>query len=365
MITFLESRRVAFADTFAPFFCSSVGAHLFNLVNQQNPILYQFGDIANTRLHIMFIAPPAFSKTLFIKRQFLGQYGVFGQTHIRTKFVGILTEAAFVGSKFLVDGEIKESPGLAKKFSDGILGCEEFSAILQAMTADYNKGLESVLLSALDQGAVEKSLAGIDISYTTNVTLWAGIQPAKWDPGAGLPRRFLILIHGGAKEAHEIKRRFWQGLNVPPKIDSLTYFWTYVQNLSEKIKSIKRVEFDKELEFRLRAVSNTDITVFLNMCLGYTVIQGNFTDTLVVKMDPMLSEMVEIEMRMRKQMRMGPQEAVIVKIVADHEQISYHDLVSMLLEFSYKMIEIRTLVAELIRQGRLKQVGDKIMLGGV
>jgi len=58
MLEVLEKRGVAFADKFAPMFIASIGAHLFNLVNYEKGILYECDLLYDTRVNLMFVAPP-------------------------------------------------------------------------------------------------------------------------------------------------------------------------------------------------------------------------------------------------------------------------------------------------------------------
>jgi len=60
IIAELRDRNLAKVETYPPYFISSVGAHLFNLVNRDNEILFEHGQVQDYRLHLMHVAPSGF-----------------------------------------------------------------------------------------------------------------------------------------------------------------------------------------------------------------------------------------------------------------------------------------------------------------
>ncbi|MGV9142257.1 MAG: hypothetical protein ACOC1X_04900, partial [Promethearchaeota archaeon] len=60
--------NIALADKFAPYYCSSIACHMANLENQRREFYIRQGSRVNMRLHMFFIAPPGFSKSLFLRR---------------------------------------------------------------------------------------------------------------------------------------------------------------------------------------------------------------------------------------------------------------------------------------------------------
>ncbi len=80
----LKYRNVMYYDRFGPFYIVSIGAHLFNLANKGeweypevgdhpppikgSKVLTYESEVVDSRVHIMFVAPPGFGKTYFIEK---------------------------------------------------------------------------------------------------------------------------------------------------------------------------------------------------------------------------------------------------------------------------------------------------------
>ena len=60
LITEFHHRKCAHADIYPGHYACSLGAHIFNLVNQETEVLVANAIPVDTRLHTMFVAPPGF-----------------------------------------------------------------------------------------------------------------------------------------------------------------------------------------------------------------------------------------------------------------------------------------------------------------
>jgi len=206
-LEYIKSCSILFAERFAPYFLCSIGAHALNLANRRKKFFFEFRKLPDLRLHIIWVAPSGFSKSLLLKAFAFGDTSLLGNSAIPITFEGYTTEPGWVGTiKMGKEGEILESPGLAKVFATGIVAIEEFYAIAKAMQQEHSAGLESAILASLDGGEVRKRLAAGPISYHTDVTLWAGIQHVRFDLSAGLGRRlFFLLWNPTSSEISSIK----------------------------------------------------------------------------------------------------------------------------------------------------------------
>jgi len=192
----LKYRKIGFVNEFAPFFIASTGCHLFNLRNKKDNIHLESGLMKDKRLHVMFVAPPGFSKSFWIKQFLKGDTCLYANTSLKKGFQGLMTEAGWVGTiKFITNAEgeteSKEFRGAAWRYRDGIIGIEEFSVL-----SDYFEGrsgaLDNAILTSLDDGSCYKSLAAGEMKYETNVSVFGGTQPTRFNLSSGLGRRFLF-----------------------------------------------------------------------------------------------------------------------------------------------------------------------------
>ena len=146
----LEARNVAYARKFPPYYISSLGCHIFNIMNQQKGIYTEAGLKVNTRQHIILVTVPGFRKSFWLRQFLENELSLVKGTKIGCTFESQMSEAGFVGTaKFNSEGVAQESPGLCRNESNSIVGIEEFSAISAAVSQNYNAGLDTALLTAL------------------------------------------------------------------------------------------------------------------------------------------------------------------------------------------------------------------------
>jgi len=195
----LCARKTCHWDRFPPFFIMSIGAHLFNVHNKAkgNAVLVINGRIADTRLHIMMCAPPGGEKTFWQEQFLLGEQGILNDTGIDTGWMGTISEAGFVGTLRMENGEKINCPGMCQLKPTAIVGAEEMSAVTESMKTEYAKTLEPAMLAALDSGHIVKQLAAGPLDYYTFLTLWGGTQPGRYDLRGGMGRRFLMIHFPG------------------------------------------------------------------------------------------------------------------------------------------------------------------------
>ena len=95
IINYLKSRGLVLVEEYIPYYLCSIGCHIANLLNHRchkgcdhegcrwhrlrlngpdskGDFYHRFGNLVNTRLHILLVAPPGFSKSFFTL-QFLRQ----------------------------------------------------------------------------------------------------------------------------------------------------------------------------------------------------------------------------------------------------------------------------------------------------
>jgi len=282
----LKNRGLLFVDRFVPFFICSFGAHIFNLYNQEHKILWDKGELVSFRLPILFIAPPGFSKSLFLKH-LLKPWGIFGNVGIPVKFSNYFTEAGLSGTfQKTPSGHVKK-PGILEEYADGILGVEEYSVVLATMTQEHSKALDTAMLQFLADGYVSKDLGKGNLEYQTNCTLWAGTQFGRFDLSGGFGRRILIMSWVPTKREQEmLKDAMIKGMNIPLDEEELAGIHERIKELRKNLEIIKKVEFTEELYTVFRKSPHYEYPLYTRLILGYQIMNEDFDDTLYVHVEP-------------------------------------------------------------------------------
>lgn len=372
----LKHRQSAQYDRFPRFYIASVGAHLFNLANQEKRFYWQSGLMPNTRMHIMFVSPPGFSGTFWLE-QFLrtdpevtkkgGQdSALLHDSGIDITFEGSMTEAGFVGTVKFIDSQPVITAGAAQMFNKSIIGIEEFSAITTMMQAQHSRLLDSAMLSALDKGYVIKHLAGGRISYRTNLTLWVKTQPARYDLSSGLGRRFFFLnFIPTRRDREEVDDAYEKGKNVRADYSRLEVIRERFKDLREQINAIEVISFDAQIRSYLRqmGIIHYERMLYEKMLIGYWIMKGKFAKELFVTLDDESTKMVKLEIFWRDQIRRGAQYAQIFAILRDHDgHLPEWKLKEDLLLFGLDWSQGTQVIEELVRLKALRRQGGEILM---
>jgi len=357
----LKERGCAHVDRFPPFFNIFVGCHLLNQFNQEYRIYYENTVLANLRLHGLLMAPRGYSKTFWLSQYLRGEQAILNDTGIPVVFKMEMTAAAFVGTIKFVDGEPVRQKGIAEKFTDAIIGIEEFSAITDAMKQQYGRALDTALLNALDSGYVYKDLAPGEISYRTGLTLFAGTQPTRLEMAGGLDRRFIwmeFIPTAEDRKLLKIMRRKGRGKRYNPvrtkKIrDAL-------RELPRAIAGIEKISFSEELDefFDRVGINHFEEAMYERMIMGYKVMRGRFDSELYLDIDPEIERLIRTEMRWRDSIRRGPELAEVIAILRDNGGImSRFALKDELLRFGHTWSESKRTIDQMIAM-RIIQFGQ-------
>ena len=242
IMEYARQQKVYKYKQFLPLYIASVGCHVLNLWNKRfNPFNsgikrwkkiydYWFTDEAeyrakqksnsnqsahydylwlhrepeDLRLHIFFVAPPAFGKTL-IQDIFLGS--INGCINIkdysnRWRFLPIvrlntITEAALTGTaKNTQEAKVKRFPGIAEKTPHAIIGVDEANGLFPSRPESFNVNRENQLLTCLDSGRMGKATGLSSKEIQTFLTFWCAAQPARFTmrSGEGFDRRFAWMV---------------------------------------------------------------------------------------------------------------------------------------------------------------------------
>ena len=351
----LEARNVAYARKFPPYYISSLGCHIFNIMNQQKGIYTEAGLKVNTRQHIILVTVPGFGKSFWLRQFLENELSLVKGTKIGCTFESQMSEAGFVGTaKFNSEGVAQESPGLCRNESNSIVGIEEFSAISAAVSQNYNAGLDTALLTALDSGMVRKRLAAGKIEYQTNLSLWTGVQPARYELSSGLARRFLfLLLIPNFNDIKQFKLNRRSSKNVKTNTLTLGKLKAAINTRYDDImKKLEKVEFDRTVYKKLDEldVVHYEEPLYERIALGYWLMKvKEMPKTLTIKMDPTLDALFDNEKGDRFKIKRGTQLAQVWALVQDVGRISELKLKKHLLDSGMDWQDASDLIMTLIK----------------
>ena len=320
-------------DVFGPFYTSSIGAHMFNLSNlsreeEEHPrdaILYHLGKPFNTRLHIMFVAPPGFGKTLMIEHFLRDRQALLANSCVDAQWEGFMTEAGFVGTIRELDGHKLVKPGVAMRHKNSIIGMEEFAILSGIMSSGtYGSALTDQLLTSLDSGYVGKSLGPGDLKYRTNCTIWPGTQVQRFELGAGLPRRFIFMIWFPTRSDQEgLKDAWWDGFNIKWKSENVKKIAGALATTSKKIDKldIDAVTYETEVKDFIRSTGapHYEFPLFVRLLIGDMIMNDEFNDKIRLDLKHGRKELIQREVKWREMIRYDAQMAQVRAILRHNE----------------------------------------------
>lgn len=359
-IAILAEREIKFADRFIPYFLASYGAHHFNLHNRNTRAYRAFGRVPDTRLQILFTAPPGWSKSMFLKQLLHPEFGILNNSSIPMRFAGSVTEAGWTGSSDGGSGSLVSVLGMAEKFKNGIVGMEEFAALNAIMEQQHSSHLEQALAMSLFEGDVEKDLKGVTISYHTDVTLWAGNQIMNFNLSGGLFRRFFhVYWTPRLSEAEVLSKAVWLGDDRPPNRPRMLNYRAELLGISPRIHNIQEIEFTDRFKAAIAGVPHFEKSLYKSFGIGYTIMSDtNIPQKLIVDADPHMRELLDVAIMWRKQLLADPRgfqvESLLYDLEADTFPVEWSRVRELNLMFSVSYFDTDEIIRNLLRAGRVK-----------
>ena len=365
-----NDRKIAFVNRFFPYYISSVGCHIFNLMNQNKKILVEGGRVANTRLHLLMVAFPGFCKTFF-QEQFLDDesYSYIKGTKIKCDFEGDVTNAGFVGQIKSFEGQ-KEPvmiKGLCEEKSDYIIGIDEFSSITNAFKQNYNTGFDTNLLKVLDTGKVPLRRGPGARTYKTDLTLWAGVQPARYDLGAGFTRRLLFMVLlptikdiDTLNEARE-QMRGARVSNIHMKAMRLAIN----QRQKDIYHNLRNIYFhhDFKAELRRMRLLHYDKDLFERLAIGYWIMKSDvIRDQLQITMTGELKALIQRADQWKRDVRTISLIKVMKHMIENEEKVNESYLFNILLSLGFEEKSIMACLRSLYFEKFIKKEGKDLII---
>ncbi len=318
----LSDRKMLYNDTYAPFFVVSYALHMFNLINHERKIYWESKRIPNMRLHLLFVAPPGGMKTYSM--QMLGGEGsgIFSNCAYQIITRQNMNEAAMVGSISFQNGESRTREGEAQVHARDIIMIDEFSGITSSLKSSFNSQMDTQLLAALDHGHVVKSQAGGNIEYDTMFTLWAGVQPAKYDMSSGMGRRLCFLLNiPNEQMKFAIRRAIWDSKNIAPNEATDNALNEIINSWAHSFSVIESITYDYSI-FELYEeldLETYEMACYDRIILGYHLATYGASQHIVLMAeDGLLKSMIRSQVEWRTLIGEGPDLIQIKKIIEDH-----------------------------------------------
>ena len=314
-------RGILYYRQTVPLFIASIAAHILNLRQDEDPFYFEASKVSNLRLHILFVAPPGFGKSYWLSQFLAHRSGMLFGSAVRTVYEGSTTGAGFVGTLRESEGEIVREVGMAEQERESIVGIQEFSAVTNSMKAYHSRGLDNHLLTALDDGQVVRRLRGGKIEYTTGVTLWAGVQPARFDLSSGLGRRFVfILFIPSIKDRILFRETRWSNLGRRWNDVRTLKIREAVNTLVQWSKVLKQVTFKKDFFDFLRTLNimHYEDELFERVAIGITYAQlTKQPEELVIQPTPEIKAVLHTLFMHREAVKKDAQYMQVVRVLEE------------------------------------------------
>lgn len=364
-----RDRNTADFDKYPPFFISSIGCHYFNLINQQQHLYQRNGQTENTRLHIIMVAPQGQSKSFWLKQFLQGERSIVHGTAIQTDFELRMTEPGYMGTRtFGKDrGQIIETEGLCVEQDKSIVGIEEFSDLMKAIDKqDYNVGLDNELLTTLDSGEGIKRMAAGVIRFHTDLTMWAGTQPGRFNLVSGLGRRFLFIFNIPTEQSiADLRERRRAGIDVRTDPERLQNIKDVLNHRFDEITMARSVRFESSFYDYLNTFElfAHDEILFEKLALGYTLMKAETCEPdIVIDMDSKLRKMMKQEYTWRRQIVRGTEDSMVWHYIKSAAPLSYERCIDVLLGFGMELKDAEKSIRTLAKKKLIENNGARIYL---
>ncbi len=369
----LNSRMTYKSEIYAPFYVCSAMTHSFNLMNERREIYWDGKRLPNMRLHLLFVAPPGFMKSYYMDTMGGGRYGIFRNCGIQIGSEQSMTEAGFIGTIVNVNGVNTPSEGAALTYSKGILLIDEFSAITNALKSQYNSQLDAQLLAALDSGNVFKRLGGGKIEYTTRLSLWAGVQPAKYDLTSGLGRRMCFMVFLPTRYDNDaLLETMHKTRNIRPNDHEMESLWKSINNVLFKMDIIENIIYDDSVfnTYKELGLFSYETSYFDRLLLGWHLATyGPDKDMVIHTKDKALQEIVHREKVWRDSISKGVDYVQLERIIkaAGIEmdgkiQIMKKDLINEAIMVGWSADQVFEMLGSMIKFGMVEVKGHMIAM---
>lgn len=284
------------------------------------------------------------------------------------------TEAGFIGTISNMNGVNVPTEGAAMTFRYGMLLIDEFSAITNAMKVQYNSQMDSQLLAALDHGNVYKRLGTGKIEYKTNLSLWAGVQPARYDLTSGMGRRMCFLLFLPTRyDNDQLMETMARTRNIRPDDQNMRELWRSINAWYNEMYKIERVEFDDSVlkVYKNMRLFSYESSYFDRLILGYHLATYGPEKHMHVTADNKeLLEILQREKRWRDQIMQGVDFVQIERLIQTggvptddgKYKITKRELVSEAIMVGWNAQQVHEMLIHMLKFGIISVKGNEVTL---
>lgn len=355
-------RRIGmlYGDKYIPPYIASIGAHVGNLKNYGMvgggmPFAVANERIMNIRVNIMMVAPAGFTKSMTLDTFLDGRTGLL-KNAIPTKELGTITSAGLVGS-VRQDGE--EVMGLAEKYKMHIVGVEEFSSVSEMMKQSHSAPMLAEMLKIMDSGKVQKNIKGLDKEYSTQMTMWLGVQNALYDQKSGLTRRLVFIdATPDASDIRKYRLARMNGRGMEPNLSGIIDLRKMYREFYKGLKVDGHLKFTKDFDDYLLGLDilHSEDVLIEKVAMGYTLIRRYEGGDLVIDIDDDLKKMLDNIVRWRNDMSVTGNNTTILSILHSFPQgITQVRLEAMAMKLGMKRKEFRENLAMYLMEGLVEK----------
>ncbi len=337
-----EERKYINYKKIIPLYLCSLACHVFNLANKTRPapIYTSGGLIPDMRCNMFMVTIPGFGKTYTIEQFISSHTGLVDSTELKTGRIGEVTTAGMVGSiKTSPDGAVIHTQGALQRKAEHLLCSDEFSLVTTSGKQQHSKTLNAMLLNALDSGNVNKDQVGGGIGFVTYATVWGAVQPAVYELGTGMPRRFIFVVYmPDYADFMKFRDAVDEADNLHLDLKKLLLFrHEFDKKYKDIMEKIQHIEYDPGFKKWMRnfMLPHYEVALFKRILLGYWLMKLDvIPETLVLTLNDEVKQIIEQEMVWRLEVQKGVEKIKIWEVIKNLEEITYDSLVKMLLSFS-------------------------------
>jgi len=332
---------------------------MLNIANKDRKFYYHSGRLFDLRTHPFMIAPPGFSKSFWLDHFLDEDCGLIaGLPALKTGFEGYMTEAGWVGQVKWSEGEAKEKLGAAWEYRNGIIGMEEFAAIVESMKSSHSKQLDASMLTSLDRGRVRKRVGPGAIPYDTRVTMWASTQTMRLDLASGMGRRLLFMVFFPTEaDKKRLREIYLKGHNIRFNPFKVRKIKAEMERKMEQIEKVEVIKFDEGVKeyFRLKKVIHYEIPLYERLLIGYLIMSRDVNPELEVKFDKEGLKLVNAELFWRMQIKRGGRIAQVLMILKEFKnKMHINDLRTSLVDLAYDWKQSSELISSMVKSRIIK-----------
>lgn len=363
----LKDRNVYLHKIYAPYYIMSYAMHGFNIYNQHNHVYWESKRIPNMRLHLLFIAPPGGMKSFYMGTMGGDNHSIMGDTGFIMNYEASMTEAGFVGTlKDLGDGIVHTTEGAAQTYEKGFCIIDEFSAITNGMKVSYNSQMDTQLLNVLDSGDVNKRLGSGKLEYHTDMTLWAGVQPARIDARSGLGRRLTFLnFLPTSVDNDNLMEAMHHNRNIKCDVSVRNVLREKIKQFNTDMECIKRIVFPDDIieYYRNLGLASFEAPLFDRLILGYNLTKYGCSSRIDIEYgDKELRLILEREKEWRDEAMDIDYNQILQIIKINGGSITKRELVRECVRIGWNTQQVYDKVGDMLKYEMVKMNKNKIVV---